>query len=231
MRKEEDKQYTRMISDGFGYQHQTDGYEKAFEDEKERPERELRYDQKLLRSFWVTQFENMDKFSRTPVGEIPEEDLKPVFPLARIKKVMRTDGDVREMMIAAEVPMMISRLCDLFTTELTLRGWVHTEEARRKTLQRSDLCVAAGRCDMYDFLIDIIPREPMEDSIEQSDYLPYLPYKEEEPRDDMEKLLTESQVARQTDSGEAAALFPGLSAGEDLGLDGGAGSEEHREEF
>ncbi|ORY37775.1 histone-fold-containing protein [Rhizoclosmatium globosum] len=62
-------------------------------------------------------------------------------------------------MISAEVPILFAKACEFFILELTLRSWVHTEENKRRTLQKSDVAAALSRLDMYDFLIDIVPRE------------------------------------------------------------------------
>lgn len=79
------------------------------------------------------------------------------LPLARIKKVMKADEDVK--MISAEAPILFAKGCDVFITELTMRAWIHAEENKRRTLQRSDIAAALQRSDMFDFLIDIVPRE------------------------------------------------------------------------
>ncbi|KAI8095794.1 histone-fold-containing protein [Thamnidium elegans] len=79
------------------------------------------------------------------------------LPLARIKKVMKTDQDVK--MISAEAPILFAKGCEIFITELTKRAWVHAEENKRRTLQRSDIATAISKTDMCDFLIDIVPRE------------------------------------------------------------------------
>lgn len=79
------------------------------------------------------------------------------LPLARIKKVMKTDEDVR--MISAEAPILFAKGCDVFITELTMRAWIHAEENKRRTLQKSDIAAALTKSDMFDFLIDIVPRE------------------------------------------------------------------------
>lgn len=79
------------------------------------------------------------------------------LPLARIKKVMKTDEDVK--MISAEAPILFAKGCDIFITELTMRAWIHAEENRRRTLQKSDIAAALTKSDMFDFLIDIVPRE------------------------------------------------------------------------
>lgn len=62
-------------------------------------------------------------------------------------------------MISAEAPVLFTKACELFILELTIRSWMHTEENRRKTLQKSDISNALQQSDMYDFLIDIVPRE------------------------------------------------------------------------
>jgi hypothetical protein len=36
---------------------------------------------------------------------------------------------------------------------------MHAEENKRRTLQRSDIATAVSKSDMYDFLIDIVPRD------------------------------------------------------------------------
>ncbi|KAG0016586.1 hypothetical protein BGZ80_009108, partial [Entomortierella chlamydospora] len=36
---------------------------------------------------------------------------------------------------------------------------IHTEENKRRTLQRSDIAAAIAMIDMFDFLIDIVPRD------------------------------------------------------------------------
>lgn len=79
------------------------------------------------------------------------------LPLARIKKVMKTDDEVK--MISAEAPILFAKGCDIFITELTMRAWIHAEENKRRTLQKSDIAAALQKSDMFDFLIDIVPRE------------------------------------------------------------------------
>ncbi|RUP45598.1 histone-fold-containing protein [Jimgerdemannia flammicorona] len=74
------------------------------------------------------------------------------LPLARIKKVMKADEDVK-------APILFAKGCDIFITELTMRAWIHAEENKRRTLQRSDIATAITKTDMFDFLIDIVPRE------------------------------------------------------------------------
>ncbi|CAH8468848.1 unnamed protein product [Dicrocoelium dendriticum] len=83
------------------------------------------------------------------------------LPLARIKKIMKLDDEIKSMMISAEAPILFAKAAELFIRELTLRAWIHTERNRRRTLQRNDIAMAVsdGDTDQFDFLIDIVPRE------------------------------------------------------------------------
>ena len=82
-------------------------------------------------------------------------------------------------MISAEVPAMFSKACEseprdvsselltwelmkrllVFISELTRRAWLVAESNKRRTLQKSDVAAAIGLSDMYDFLVDIVPRD------------------------------------------------------------------------
>ena len=62
-------------------------------------------------------------------------------------------------MIGSEAPILFAKACEIFVLELTLRSWIHTEENKRRTLQKSDIAIAISKSDMFDFLIDIVPRD------------------------------------------------------------------------
>lgn len=105
--------------------------------------------QEILNVYWQNQVTRL---------ETDEHDFKlHQLPLARIKKVMKADPEVK--MISAEAPILFAKGCDIFITELTMRAWIHAEENKRRTLQRSDIASALAKSDMFDFLIDIVPRE------------------------------------------------------------------------
>lgn len=80
-----------------------------------------------------------------------------ILPLARIKKIMKLDEDVK--MISAEAPLLFAKACEIFIHELTLRAWLHTDDNKRRTLQRNDIAMAISKYDQFDFLIDIVPRD------------------------------------------------------------------------
>ena len=104
----------------------------------------------MLDKLLLAQKEEIEKMSA--------EDMKNhQLPLARVKKIMKSDEDVR--MISAEAPALFAKACEMFIIELTHRSWLYTEENRRRTLQRSDIATAIARTDIFDFLIDIVPRE------------------------------------------------------------------------
>ncbi|KAJ1950115.1 CCAAT- binding transcription factor component [Dispira parvispora] len=107
------------------------------------------HQQQVLQTFWANQMAEIQH------GKC---DFKlHQLPLARIKKVMKTDEDVK--MISAEAPILFAKSCEIMILELTLRAWMHAEENKRRTLQRSDIATAITKTDMFDFLIDIVPRE------------------------------------------------------------------------
>ncbi|XP_011143087.1 nuclear transcription factor Y subunit gamma isoform X2 [Harpegnathos saltator] len=116
--------------------------------------------QQSLTQFWPKVTEEIKK--------ITTMDLKTQsLPLARIKKIMKLDGDVK--MISAEAPMLFSKAAEIFIHELTLRAWVHTEDNKRRTLQRNDIAMAITKYDQFDFLIDIVPRDELKQSKAQTE--------------------------------------------------------------
>lgn len=79
------------------------------------------------------------------------------LPLARIKKVMKaSDDDVK--MISAEGPILFARACEIFIADLTCRSYMHATSNRRRTVQRSDVVAAVAGSNVFDFLVDVVPR-------------------------------------------------------------------------
>lgn len=74
---------------------------------------------------------------------------------------MKADEDVR--MISAEAPILFAKACELFILELTIRSWLHAEENKRRTLQKNDIAAAITRTEIFDFLVDIVPRDEIKD--------------------------------------------------------------------
>lgn len=108
--------------------------------------------QQQLQAFWANQMHEVEQ-----TMEFKNHSL----PLARIKKIMKADEDVR--MISAEAPVIFAKACEMFILELTMRAWIHTEENKRRTLQKNDIAAAISRTDVFDFLVDIIPRDELKE--------------------------------------------------------------------
>lgn len=105
-----------------------------------------------LQIFWANQMQEIEQTT-----DFKNHSL----PLARIKKIMKADEDVR--MISAEAPVIFAKACEMFILELTLRSWIHTEENKRRTLQKNDIAAAISRTDVFDFLVHIIPRDELKE--------------------------------------------------------------------
>ncbi|ORY91804.1 histone-fold-containing protein [Leucosporidium creatinivorum] len=106
----------------------------------------------------VSQFVNEFWQHTINTAEQSEEDFKhQALPLARIKKVMKSDPEVR--MISSEVTVLFEKACQIFIQELTARSHLVSLASRRRTLSRPDVAQAVSKSDMFDFLIDIIPRD------------------------------------------------------------------------
>jgi nuclear transcription factor Y, gamma len=47
----------------------------------------------------------------------------------------------------------------VFIAEVTARAFLNADACKRRTVNKSDVARALARSDMFDFLIDIVPRE------------------------------------------------------------------------
>eukprot|EP00092_Neocalanus_flemingeri_P018808 GFUD01020366.1.p1 GENE.GFUD01020366.1~~GFUD01020366.1.p1 ORF type:complete len:286 (+),score=94.93 GFUD01020366.1:55-912(+) len=106
--------------------------------------------QDAYEQFWPKVSEEIRTMS---IADLKHQEL----PLARIKKIMKLDEDVK--MISAEAPVLFAKATEMFIHELTMRAWIHTEDNKRRTLQRNDIAMAITKYDQFDFLIDIVPRD------------------------------------------------------------------------
>ncbi|KAK0558455.1 CCAAT- binding transcription factor component [Tilletia horrida] len=79
------------------------------------------------------------------------------IPLARIKKVIKSNDEVS--MVSSEAPVLLARACEILIADLTSRAFLIADSHRRRTVQRSDVRDAIAQTDVFDFAIDILPRE------------------------------------------------------------------------
>ena len=105
-----------------------------------------------MAQFWKTQNDLIDD-----IDPMHADWKLHALPLARIKKVMKLD-DSNIKFISADGPLVFAKACEILILELTLRAWNFTANSKRRTLQRNDVALAVADCDMFDFLIDIVPR-------------------------------------------------------------------------
>ncbi|KAF4347111.1 nuclear transcription factor Y subunit C-2 [Cannabis sativa] len=124
----------------------------AFQQAQHFHHQQQQQQQQQLQMFWANQMQEIEQTT-----DFKNHSL----PLARIKKIMKADEDVR--MISAEAPVIFAKACEMFILELTLRSWIHTEENKRRTLQKNDIAAAISRTDVFDFLVDIIPRDELKE--------------------------------------------------------------------
>jgi nuclear transcription factor Y, gamma len=94
--------------------------------------------------------EQSEEIKRMSISELRNHQL----PLARVKKIMKTDEDVK--MISSETPVLFAKACEMFILEITRRSWVYTEENKRRTLQKSDISDAIIHTAIFDFLEDVV---------------------------------------------------------------------------
>jgi nuclear transcription factor Y, gamma len=103
-----------------------------------------------LKVFWQKQGEDIKKLCDENSDFKNHNDL----PLARIKRIMKSDEDVR--MIRAEAPVLFAKACELFILELTLRAYCNSENTDRRNLQKEDIYAAVKNTDIFDFLDDVL---------------------------------------------------------------------------
>mmetsp|Transcript_15892 Transcript_15892/g.60536 ORF Transcript_15892/g.60536 Transcript_15892/m.60536 type:complete len:141 (-) Transcript_15892:57-479(-) len=122
----------------------------ATKSEADSPEH-LQHMQEMLDRFWTREMHEMEQLE---VGTEQEYKNHNDLPLARIKRIMKSDEDVR--MISAEAPVLFAKACEMFILELTLRSWCYSEKSKRRTLQKEDIQTAVQKTDIFDFLVDVI---------------------------------------------------------------------------
>ncbi|KAE9551305.1 hypothetical protein FO519_005485 [Halicephalobus sp. NKZ332] len=117
-----------------------------------------------ITKFWEKRMEKVDSMTQKDFRELSKH-LE--LPLARIKKIMKIDENAAQQMISSEAPVMLSTAAEFLIEEMTLRAWLHTEQNRRKTIQKSDVSQGISGCEMFDFLIDIIPKDELRQKAEE----------------------------------------------------------------
>lgn len=111
------------------------------------------HDQRLaamLDRYWAVQVQSMEELNINTEQEFKNHN---DLPLARIKRIMKSDEDVR--MISAEAPVLFAKACELFILDLSIRAWGAAEKSKRRTLQKEDIDAAIHNTDIFDFLVNL----------------------------------------------------------------------------
>lgn len=76
------------------------------------------------------------------------------LPIARIKRIMKSDQDVR--MISAETPVIFARACEMFIMDITIRATQFAEyDNERLVLTKKSILDTIRNTDIFDFLMEI----------------------------------------------------------------------------
>ncbi|VAI76874.1 unnamed protein product [Triticum turgidum subsp. durum] len=77
-----------------------------------------------------------------------------ILPMSRLKRLIRAEED--GMMIAADTPAYLAKLCELFVQELALRAWACAQSHHRRIILESDIAEAIAFTESYDFLATVL---------------------------------------------------------------------------
>ncbi|CAA7055636.1 unnamed protein product [Microthlaspi erraticum] len=72
------------------------------------------------------------------------------LPLARIKRVMKSDPEVK--MVSSDTPVILAKACEIFIKELTLRAWMRTQSCSRRTIRTCEVSEAIRNSAVHSFL-------------------------------------------------------------------------------
>eukprot|EP01080_Neovahlkampfia_damariscottae_P007764 gene7764-12234_t len=89
--------------------------------------------------------------------EEEEIDLKNLadLPLARVKRIMKSDTDVK--LISQEAVLLVTKAAENLLSELAKDSVTQTIKENRKTIQYKDIVNAVKDKNHFDFLEDIVP--------------------------------------------------------------------------
>ncbi|XP_041779252.1 nuclear transcription factor Y subunit gamma-like [Anopheles merus] len=120
---------------------------------RKKPSDQPSISQQNFTNFWPNVMREIELMNKIDTAH-------PVFPLSRIKRIMKIDEEVPN--IAYNVSSLLAKASEIFIQELTLCAWLHTEASNRATLTRKDIAKATEKYEQFDFLMDIVPRNKNE---------------------------------------------------------------------
>jgi nuclear transcription factor Y gamma len=108
-----------------------------------------------LNEMWKQQHIEVDKLDVTSKNDFKHHN---DLPLARIKRIMKSDEDVR--MISAEAPILFAKACEQFILDLSVRSWCYSEHNKRTGLEKEDIFAVLQNTDVFDFLAEAVINNP-----------------------------------------------------------------------
>ena len=75
------------------------------------------------------------------------------LPIARIKRIMKSDQDVR--MISAETPVIFARACEMFIMDIRATQYAEYDN-ERLVLTKKSIADTIKNTDIFDFLMEIL---------------------------------------------------------------------------
>lgn len=114
-----------------------------------------------LDKMWKAQLDNVQSNQSSVCGNraygvADKKDFKKHndLPIARIKRIMKSDQDVR--MISAETPVIFARACEMFIMDITIRSTQYAEyDNERLVLTKKSILDTIKNTDIFDFLMEI----------------------------------------------------------------------------
>jgi histone H3/H4 len=97
-----------------------------------------------------------DSDSELNEREDEEKTTKLQLPLARVRKIIKSDPDVKK--ISNDASILIAHSTELFIHFILREGYQITTDDGRKTLQYKDLAMSVQENEVLDFLLDVIPQ-------------------------------------------------------------------------
>uniref|UniRef100_A0A0D9VJD9 Transcription factor CBF/NF-Y/archaeal histone domain-containing protein n=1 Tax=Leersia perrieri TaxID=77586 RepID=A0A0D9VJD9_9ORYZ len=88
--------------------------------------------------------------------DLGTDNWKLTLPTSRVRNIIR--GRANGMLISANLPAFVTKLCELFIQELTLRAWVFAQSQNRNILLDIDIVKAIADTESYHFLADVVRR-------------------------------------------------------------------------
>jgi nuclear transcription factor Y gamma len=104
--------------------------------------------QQMIHEFWRKKQEEIEAI---------EDFNKHAIPMRRLKKVI--SGNKGKMMMRFDTPSFLTKVCEIFVQELSLRAWMCAHSQDRRIILDSDIADAIASMDPSDFFNKVLPTD------------------------------------------------------------------------